>query len=129
MVCKFACPFSTISEVNFIATPAVMLEVIQPTIPDRDKDVKVAITKVGNHVKSCCDVGCTGAAGITTTNLTNTVTNPVSIPAAKNGIKYCKRFREYKLKVCDNISPMESSLWRFLFSNNLSSVVVMQFRA
>ena len=87
-VCRFACPFSSISEVNFIVIPAVMLEVIQPTIPDIDKDVKVAATKVGNHANSCCDVGCTGAAGMTMADLTAIVTNPVKIPAAKNGIKY-----------------------------------------
>jgi hypothetical protein len=55
-------------------------------------------------------VACTGAAGMTMADLTAIVTNPVKIPTAKKGIKYCTKFLEYKLKVCDNISPMESSL-------------------
>lgn len=66
---------------------------------------------------------------MTTADLTNIVTNPITIPAAKNGIKYCTKFREYKLKVCINISPTESSLWNLLFSIKLSSVRRMLFRA
>ena len=120
-VCRFACPFSSISEVDFIVIPVVMLLAIQLTIPDKNMDVTVAVRKVGNHANSCCDVGCPGAAGITMADVTAIVTNPVKIPAAKKGIKYCTKFREYKLKVCDNISPIESSRWRFLFSTNLSS--------
>ena len=67
-------------------------------------------------------MGCTGVAGMIMVDLTATVTNPVTIPATKKGIKYFTKFREYKLNVCVNISPMESSLWGFLLSTNLSSV-------
>jgi hypothetical protein len=120
-VCRFACPLSSISEVNFMVIPVVMLLAIQLTIPDKNIDVKVAVRKVGNHANSCCVVGCVGVAGMVMVDCTAIVTNPVRIPAAKKGIKYWTKFREYKLKVCDNISPMESSRRRFLFSTNLSS--------
>ena len=86
-VCRFACPFSSISEVNFIVIPVVKLLAIQLTIPDRNKDVTVAIMKVGNHANSCCDVGLQGASGITMANLTAMVTNPVKIPATKKGTR------------------------------------------
>ena len=51
-VCRFACPFSSISEVNFIVIPVVKLLVIQPTIPERNRDVILAAMKVGNHVNN-----------------------------------------------------------------------------
>ena len=121
-VCRFACPLTSMSEVNLIVIPVVMLFAIQLTIPDKNRDATVAVRKVGNHANSCCDVGWTGAAGMIMVDLTAIVTNPVRIPAAKNGIKYCTKFREYNLKVCVNISPMESSLVRFLLSTNLASV-------
>ena len=98
-VCRFACPLSSISEVNFIVIPVEMLLAIQLTIPDKNMDVTVAVKKVGNHSNSCCDVGCNGASGMTTADLTTIVTNPVTIPATKKGIMYCTKFREYKLKV------------------------------
>jgi hypothetical protein len=109
-VCRLACPLSSISEVNFIVIPVVTALTIQLTIPDKNKDVTVAVRKVGNHANSCCVVGCAGVAGMIMVDLTAMVTNPVKIPAAKKGIKYCVKFREYMLKVCVNISPTESSL-------------------
>ena len=42
-VCRFACPLSSISEVNFIVIPVVMLLAIQLTIPDKNRDVTVAV--------------------------------------------------------------------------------------
>jgi hypothetical protein len=92
-------------------------------------NVTVAVKKVGNHANSCCDVASTGLAGMIMADVTTIVTNPVKIPAAKKGIKYFTKFREYKLKVCVNISPMESSLWRFFLSTNLSSVCRYVVRA
>jgi hypothetical protein len=85
--------------------PVVMLLAIQLTIPDNNRDVTVAI----RFASSCCDVACTGLSGMTMADVKAIVTNPVKIPAAKKGIKYCTKFREYKVKVCDNISPMDSS--------------------
>lgn len=104
-VCRFACPFSSMSEVNFMVIPVVMLLAIQLTIPDNNRTVKVSIM----FASSCCDVAFKGLVGMTMADVTAIVTNPVRIPAAKKGIKYWTKFREYKLKVCDNISPMESS--------------------
>ena len=98
-VCKFACPLSSISEVNFTVIPVVKLLTIQLTIPDRNRTVTVAVKKAGKYANSCCDVGFTGATGITIADLTAMVTNPVRIPAARKGIKYCAKFREYKLNV------------------------------
>ena len=115
-VCRFACPVFSISEVNFMVIPVAMLLAIQLTIPDKNMDVKVAI-----RFANSCDVERNDAAGMTMTDLTTIVTNPVKIPATKKGIKYCTKFREYKLKVCVKISPMESSCWRFWFSTNYSS--------
>lgn len=84
-VCKFACPFSNKSEVNFVVIPDVKLLAIQLTIPDRNRDVKLASIKVGNHANSSWDVGLEGASGITMANLTIMVTNPVKILAIKKG--------------------------------------------
>ena len=61
-VCRFACPLTSISEVNLIVIPVVMLFAIQLTIPDKNRDATVAVRKVGNHANSCCNVGWTGAA-------------------------------------------------------------------
>lgn len=98
---------------NFIVIPAVKLLAIQLTIPDINRDVMLAAMKVGNHANSSWDVGLAGASGITIANLTAIVTNPVKMPATMKGIGYCAKFREYKLNVCVNISPTESSLWEF----------------
>lgn len=108
--CRFTCPRSSISDVDFIVMPIVKALVIQLTIPDKNREVKDAAMKAGNHASSCCGVGSVGAAGMIMTEFTAMVTNPVKTPKAKKGIKYCTKFREYKLKVCVNISPMESSL-------------------
>ena len=86
-VFRFACPLSSISEVNFMVIPVEMLLAIQLTIPDKNMDVTVAVKKIGNHANSCCEVGCTGAVGMTMAELTAIVTNPVKIPTAKKGIK------------------------------------------
>ena len=82
--CRFACPLSSISEVNFMVIPVVMLLAIQLTIPGKNIDVKVAI----RFANSCCDVECKGIAGMTMADFTAIVTNPVKIPAARKGIKY-----------------------------------------
>jgi hypothetical protein len=84
-VCKFACPFSNISEVNFVVIPVVKLLAIQLTIPDRNRDVMLADMKDGNHANSSWDEGLEGASGITMNNLTSMVTNPVKIAATKKG--------------------------------------------
>ena len=84
-VCKFACPLSNISEVNFIVIPVVKLSTIQLTIPDKNRDVALATMKVGNHADNSWDVGIEDAPGITMTNLTIIVTTPVIIPAIKKG--------------------------------------------
>ena len=42
-VCRFACPLSSISEVNFMVIPVVMLLATQLTIPDKNTDVTVAV--------------------------------------------------------------------------------------
>jgi len=84
-VCRFACSFSSKSEVNFVVIPVVKLLAIQLTIPDKNRDVTVAVRNVGNHANSSWDVGLVGTSGITMTNLTAIVTNPVKIPATKKG--------------------------------------------
>lgn len=70
---------------NFVVIPDVKLLAIQLTIPDRNRDVKLASIKVGNHANSSWDVGLEGASGITMANLTIMVTNPVKILAIKKG--------------------------------------------
>jgi len=42
-VCRLACPLSSISEVNFMVIPVVMMLVIQLTIPDKNIEVKKAV--------------------------------------------------------------------------------------
>ncbi len=73
------------SEVNFIVIPDVKLLVIQLTIPDKNRDVMLAVMKVGNHATSNEDVGLEGASGITMTKFTIIVTNPVNMAAIKKG--------------------------------------------
>jgi hypothetical protein len=83
--CKFACPFSSISEVNFIVIPVVKLLVIMLTIPDKNRDVMLAVMKVGNHATSNEDVGLAGASGITMIKFTIIVANPVKMAATRKG--------------------------------------------
>jgi hypothetical protein len=78
-------PLSRKSEVNFVVIPVVKLLTIQLTIPDKNRDVTVAVRKVGNHANNSWDVGLAGASGTTIANLTTIVTNPVKIPATKKG--------------------------------------------
>ncbi len=84
---------------NFIVIPVVKALATQLTIPDKNRDVKVAVRKVGNHANSCCVVGCIGVTGMIMADCTTIVARPVRIPAAQKGIKYCTKFRLYKLKV------------------------------
>jgi hypothetical protein len=71
--------------VNFVVIPVVKLLAIQQTVPDKNADVTFAVRKVGNHTNSSWDMALAGTSGITMTNLTAIVTNPVKIPATKKG--------------------------------------------
>jgi hypothetical protein len=69
-----------------------MLLITQVMIPIRKADVKTAVKNLGNHDRTCCDVGCVGTAGITMTSLTTVASSPVMAPATMKGIRYRVKF-------------------------------------
>lgn len=96
LVCRFANPRCSSSEVYFIAMPVANVLAIHPAIADINNAIRGVEIESGN---SSCAGDTTGFVCILKANLTVIVASPVIAPAVKKGIRYQTKFREYILNV------------------------------